>query len=181
MIAALPCKMLDEARDKCADHDVIGIDEGQFFPDLVDFCDEMANAGKIVIVAALDGDFRRKPFGSVLELVPLAESVTKLTAVCTSCFGTASFSKRIVNDTAVECIGGADKYIAVCRACFHKDDASFATTTGAGVKRKQQHAVDSQSDRTGVTITLSDPQSKRICNNSDAGVVNDENKAGLAQ
>lgn len=30
------------------------------FPDIVEFCEEMANAGKTVIVAALDGTFQRK-------------------------------------------------------------------------------------------------------------------------
>ena len=38
--------------------DVIGIDEGQFFPDLVPWCEQMANRGKIVLVAALDGTFQ---------------------------------------------------------------------------------------------------------------------------
>lgn len=30
------------------------------FPDIVDFCEKMANQGKTVIVAALDGTFQRK-------------------------------------------------------------------------------------------------------------------------
>lgn len=30
------------------------------FPDIVEFCEEMANDGKTVIVAALDGTFQRK-------------------------------------------------------------------------------------------------------------------------
>ena len=38
----------------------MGIDEGQFFPDLAPFCDEMANEGKTVVVAALNGTFRRE-------------------------------------------------------------------------------------------------------------------------
>lgn len=44
--------------------DVVSIDEGQFFPDVVEFAERCANAGKVVIIAALDGDFRRKPFGA---------------------------------------------------------------------------------------------------------------------
>jgi thymidine kinase len=49
----------------------------------------------VVIVAALDGDFMRKPFGRILELVPLAERVEKLTAVCMICHDReASFTKR---------------------------------------------------------------------------------------
>ena len=43
--------------------------EGQFFPDLPEFCEALLAAGKTVLVAALDGDFRRRPFGRVLELM----------------------------------------------------------------------------------------------------------------
>lgn len=80
----------------------------------------IANRGKIVIVAALDGTFQRKPFGKVLNLVPLSESVIKLSAVCVLCQDDAAFSVRLSNETAVEVIGGADKYIAVCRTCYHE-------------------------------------------------------------
>jgi len=58
----------------------------------------------------------------VLELVPLAEQVTKLSAVCTSCFKDAAFSKRIGSEMEVEVIGGADKYVAVCRQCYAMKD-----------------------------------------------------------
>lgn len=40
--------------------DVIGIDEAQFFDDLHDFCCKAADHdGKIVVVAGLDGDYKR--------------------------------------------------------------------------------------------------------------------------
>ncbi|XP_047001915.1 thymidine kinase, cytosolic-like [Schistocerca americana] len=103
--------------DPCG-YDIIGIDEGQFFPDIVRFSEDMANKGKIVIVAALDGTYQRLPFGEVLSLVPLAESVIKLTAVCMVCYGEASYTKRTSSDQKVEVIGGADKYMAVCRQCY---------------------------------------------------------------
>ena len=48
-----------------SNYDVVGIDEGQFFPDVAEFAEAAANAGKIVVVAALDGDFRRNPFGEI--------------------------------------------------------------------------------------------------------------------
>ncbi|CAL1393823.1 unnamed protein product [Linum trigynum] len=61
--------------------DVIGIDEAQFFGDLYDFCREAADQdGKTVIIAGLDGDYMRSSFGAVLDIIPLADSVTKLTA-----------------------------------------------------------------------------------------------------
>lgn len=36
---------------------------------------------QVVVIAALDGDFRRKPFGRVLELVPMAEKIDKVRLV----------------------------------------------------------------------------------------------------
>ena len=82
--------------------DVIGIDEGQFFPDVVSFCEWAADAGKVVLVAALDGTYQRKGFDSgILDLVPLAEHVIKLTAVCMICFGEGSYTKRISDDKEV--------------------------------------------------------------------------------
>jgi len=99
---------------------VIGVDEGQFFDDIVEFCEYMANQGKVVLVAALDGTYERKPFGSILSLIPLAENVVKLSAVCNTCFREAAFTKRTSEETEVEVIGGSDKYLAVCRRCYHK-------------------------------------------------------------
>lgn len=49
------------------------------------FCDKLAEMGKIVILSALDGDFKREPFGQVLDLIPRSESVTKLSSVCKLC------------------------------------------------------------------------------------------------
>ena len=87
------------------------------FPDVPSFVEDMANAGKMVIVAALDGTYQKRPFGRVLELVPLAESVIKLSAVCMMCKRDAAFSQRISSEREVEVIGGPEKYVALCRAC----------------------------------------------------------------
>lgn len=66
--------------------DVIAIDEAQFFPDLKDFCTFAADHDdKRLVLAGLDGDFLRRKFGQVLDLVPLADKVTKLTAICRFC------------------------------------------------------------------------------------------------
>lgn len=120
MCEAIPCAQLRNFESTALEHDVIGIDEGQFFPDIAEFCEQLANAGKTVIVAALDGDFRRQPFGRILDLIPISEDVLKLKAVCVQCHGDASFSKRIVESEQIELIGGADKYIASCRNCFRQ-------------------------------------------------------------
>ena len=93
-LPAVAATQLAELSAKAEGYDVIGIDEGQFFPDTVAWAEEMANRGKFVVVAALDGTFQRKPFGDILSLVPLAENVTKLNAVCMNCFGDAAFRYR---------------------------------------------------------------------------------------
>jgi hypothetical protein len=54
-IKAVPCTKLYDVWNEARDSDVIGIDEAQFYPDLIKFCDEMADAGKIIIICALDG------------------------------------------------------------------------------------------------------------------------------
>ncbi|XP_033976294.1 thymidine kinase, cytosolic isoform X1 [Trematomus bernacchii] len=115
---AVPANILGDLRPQALQACVIGIDEGQFFSDTVEFCEEMANLGKIVIVAALDGTFQRKPFGNILNLIPLAESVVKLHAVCMQCYKEAAYTKRIGEEKEVEVIGGTDKYQAVCRKCY---------------------------------------------------------------
>ena len=58
----------------------------------------MAKRGKIVIIAALDGTFQRKAFGEVIQLIPLAEKVKKLHAVCIECGKRASFTWRTVDN-----------------------------------------------------------------------------------
>ena len=122
---AIPCKILEEIKSKldiCM-YDVIGIDEGQFYDDIVEFCEELANGGKIVIVAALDGTFERKPFKRILELVPLSEHVIKLSSVCMKCGKDASFTmknnKNKGNEIKIIDIGGLDKYCSVCRTCYN--------------------------------------------------------------
>eukprot|EP01147_Barroeca_monosierra_P007453 gene7453-531_t len=137
--AAVACSKLEEAREQANAFDVLGIDEGQFFPDVVEFCEGMAKEGKTVIVAALDGTFQRKPFGTILDLIPLSESVIKLSAVCMLCHREAAFSKRIGSETEIEVIGGADKYIAVCRECFYKGD-----TNQVAEKEKKRECVAQQ-------------------------------------
>ena len=74
---------------------------------------------KDVIVVGLDGDSDRKPFGEILQLIPLANSVTKLAALCKRCCdGTeGNFTALISKEEKKQQIyvGGADKYLPMCR------------------------------------------------------------------
>nr|AAA47227.1 thymidine kinase (EC 2.1.7.21) [Rabbit fibroma virus] len=117
-ITAVCTPSLDKIDSVAENAEVIGIDEGQFFPNIATFCERMANRGKVLIVAALDGTFQRKPFSNISELIPLAENVTKLNAVCMYCYKNGSFSKRLGDKMEIEVIGGSDKYKSVCRKCY---------------------------------------------------------------
>lgn len=102
--------------EEYANIEVIAIDEAQFFPDLLSFCTEASDHDqKQIVVAGLDGDFQRHRFGQVLDLIPVSDSVTKLSADCAYCGKAALFSLRIAADQRQEVVGGADKYAPVCR------------------------------------------------------------------
>ncbi|KAL5581714.1 hypothetical protein UlMin_014156 [Ulmus minor] len=122
--AKFPCSVLQDllsfrqkfGEDAYEKLDVIGIDEAQFFDDLYDFCCKAADLdGKTIILAGLDGDYLRRSFGSVLDVIPLADTVTKLTARCELCGKRAFFTLRKSGDTRTELIGGSDLYMPVCR------------------------------------------------------------------
>lgn len=107
---------------------VIGIDEIQFFPqDIISVICKLVNAGKRVIVAGLDLDFRTVPFGCMPILMAIAERVTKLQAICTECSGEATLTQRLVNghpanhNDPIILIGAQDSYQARCRSCFRID------------------------------------------------------------
>lgn len=127
--AAVPTRRLMDHLAELLPYDVIGIDEAQFFDDLVEFCEEMAARGKHVVVAGLDATYQRKPFGQLLALIPLAENVKKLKAVCSFCGSPAAYSLRTASDEGVEVIGGLDKYVAACRPCFEAHNTHPSSTS----------------------------------------------------
>lgn len=104
---------------KISRSDVILINEGQFFEDLYDVVIDMLKCGKKVYVCGLDGDFERKKFGQILDLIPLCDKIDKLTSLCTLCKnGTRGiFSMRLTQETE-QTVVGSDNYIPVCRKCY---------------------------------------------------------------
>lgn len=102
--------------------DVIAIDEVQFFDgEIVRVVQHLADSGYRVILAGLDQDFRGEPFGPVPELLSLAESVTKLQAVCAVCGRAASRTQRLINDKPANyhdpiiLVGASEAYEPRCR------------------------------------------------------------------
>jgi thymidine kinase len=101
---------------------IIGIDEAQFFPDLEEFV-IYSETNKTIIIAGLDGDSNRKPFGQILQCIPLCDTIIKLTAMdmISKDGQDAIFTKRIVSDDSEQIsIGAMDKYIAVSRENYLK-------------------------------------------------------------
>lgn len=101
-------------------YDAIAIDEGQFFSNLKAAVMLMVEKhGKHVIVAGLSGDFRRKPFGEILDLIPLADDVQFKRALCARCRHpdkAASFTKRVSDETST--VSVSSEYRALCRHCY---------------------------------------------------------------
>lgn len=99
--------------------EVIGIDEAQFFDDgLSDVCQTLADQGIRVIVAGLDMDFKRKPFGPMPHLCAIADDVKKVHAICVECGRLANFSYRIIDNDKQVVLGELDEYKPLCRRCY---------------------------------------------------------------
>ena len=102
--------------------DVVGIDEAQFFDmGLVNVCQQLADQGVRVIVAGLDMDFKRAPFGPVPALCAIADDVTKVHAICVRCGSLANYSHRIVAGEKQVMLGEMQEYIPLCRVCYNKE------------------------------------------------------------
>ena len=125
---SLPCMCVERLGDFSCRYgdiyrrsDVIGIDKGQFFEDLDEFCRRAVDKdGKVVIVAGLESCQKKKKFGKILDLIPDADSIVKLNAMCGICSQPAVFTFRTVPDTE-NMIGGAESYTSFCRECHAKE------------------------------------------------------------
>jgi thymidine kinase len=105
----------------CRDADVILINEGQFFGDLYEGVQALLQENKQVYVCGLDGDFERKPIGTILNLIPLCDKVTKLTSLCSICRnGTPGIFSMRLTEEKNQILVGVDNYVPVCRMCYER-------------------------------------------------------------
>ena len=102
---------------------VVIVDEAQFFKRLVPFVEWVVDThGKHLYLVGLDGDSNRRPFGELLQCIPLADRVERLTALCRRCANgrPAPFTYRRSGPHDQQVIvGGHDRYMALCRECYH--------------------------------------------------------------
>lgn len=108
--------------------DIIAIDEAQWFGDgLIKVIEELLKKNKKVIVSGLAMTYDRQPFAPVPSLMAMADSVLKLSAICTICGEDAVFHKRIHNGKGIDpkkadptLVGRLESYEARCRKCYSK-------------------------------------------------------------
>jgi thymidine kinase len=119
----IPCVFSNTlCKDLWINADVVLINEGQFFSDLVPAVKDMINTfNKHVYICGLDGDFKRERFGTLLDLIPFCDRVEKLSAFCAVCKdGTpAIFSHRVSNECA-QIVIGSNNYMPLCRTCYNR-------------------------------------------------------------
>jgi len=125
--------LMEIPKDQILNYDVILINEGQFFGDLLEFCKLYCDMYcKHIIVCGLDGDYQRKPFGQINELISMCDEVTKLKAFCSECNdGTLGiFTWRLSNDK--EQVSINNDYVPLCRKHYisfsSKKDKIFSYT-----------------------------------------------------
>ncbi len=105
----------------CEGVDVIGIDEAQFFDvEMPNVAEALALKGIRVIVAGLDMDFQKNPFGPMPAILAKADYVTKLHAICVQCGDIANYSYRKSASDEQVLLGELDIYEPRCRTCYDK-------------------------------------------------------------
>lgn len=98
---------------------VVGVDESNFFgAELVEVANRIADGGKQVIIAGLDTDFMGRPFTPMPDLLAVAESITKMLAVCMRCGAPAKHTQRLMGSDELIMVGADGVYEARCRRCF---------------------------------------------------------------
>lgn len=103
-------------------YDVIAIDEIQFISSklLLRIIKLIQGKGKHLILCGLNGTSEQKPFESVSCVLPYADNITKLNAICTKCGSElGSYTKYIGSEKKTgKVLIGDEVYTAVCENCL---------------------------------------------------------------
>ena len=126
-------RILDEVHinTKYLDADIVMIDEAQFFENLVEFVQNgMDIDKKHFIVSGLSGDSMRKPFGEILDLIPLSTDIVFLKSTCKLCnddglYVDATYSLRLCDSKEKVCVGAEENYIPVCPKHYYENTSEY--------------------------------------------------------
>lgn len=106
-----PAVKCTHIRDLPRTYDTVLVDEAQFFEDL----EGVEDLAPHVVVAGLSGDYLRRPFGKILDLIPKADKVTFLQAVC-ACGAPARFTQRVSAED--DLVSVSSRYLPACEKCW---------------------------------------------------------------
>jgi thymidine kinase len=98
------------------------INEAQFFKNLKSWVIfQIDYKKKHVVLCGLDSDFKREKFGELLDLIPHANIITKLSGKCSGkdgyCTMPSIFTHRLSFEIEQEVIGN-NNYVPLCRECY---------------------------------------------------------------
>jgi len=118
---SIPCFTTDTLNilttDFISQFAIIIIDEAQFFQGLVPFAELAVDTlQKTVFFIGLSGDSDRRPFGELLNAIPVADTITQLSSLCL-CGRPAHFTRRLQSGYSQVAIGGSELYTPQCRTC----------------------------------------------------------------
>lgn len=102
-------------------YQVIIVEEAQFFSHLIPFVEHAVDTHRRnLYLVGLDGDSNRRKFGELLDCIPLADRVERITSFCRRCAdGTPGlFSYRKSGTEQQVVVGGANLYEPLCRDCY---------------------------------------------------------------
>lgn len=108
-------------------YDWVGIDEAQFFDgeELWKVARYLArHEGARVVIAGLDMDWKMQPFRCMADAMGVADTVTKMTAVCTMCKGDATLTSKLCGSEKRIEVEGEAVYQPRCGTCFAFPDGS---------------------------------------------------------
>lgn len=143
------CKNTEEIRSLLKDKEkkkelrFVLIDEVQFFDkDIVQYCVDLVNQGKVVVCFGLDKDFNDNGFEITKDLMSQADNIYKIKGTCFFCGNpsVSSFLKPTITErkNGNVIIGTDDKYIPLCRGCFSVFNILKKLKTNGTEKTKNQ-------------------------------------------
>ena len=115
----LSSENLTDILNQLINYDVIGIDEGQFFSDLLEICDILSRFGKIIFIAALSSNDHMKPYDNISKLIPFVDKIKLMKAYCFFCHKQAGFNLKIKKCKTNFIDERKDNYQPVCKNCFY--------------------------------------------------------------
>ena len=125
-ISAIPINDSYEIIRFSKEADVVAIDEVQFFnQNIIQTCIELKKCNIDIILAGLDMDYLGKPFGSMPDLMKIADNVIKLHAICDMCNKKAYHTYRVSEKSENIFLGEKGDYLALCKKCFNSQKLNY--------------------------------------------------------